>query len=437
MSTRKSIYRAFQKLDSMPAKLAREDAQKRGNQFEELILELFVAEKLLRKKSYHTSDGKSEQIDGALRIGGIRAILEVKWVNSGIAASELYAFLGKVEGKFIGTVGVFISREELSPNFLKSLRSGRRQCVIIIHGEDVDHIFDPEFPIIDYLVSTIDYLSFDNQFHFSANDFLRKAKKKGKTKNSIHPLIKKALEKKDYTNIINEWVEGLSKEDATELAGKCLEVYLCKGESGEIGSFEKNNIICLLSEAIQKLPKKQTDADWFYFEELSVNFVATVFSDLIKIFAVRYKTLDDEEKNIFDKRLINQWTKHIGNYDSENTLATITAPIWSHLDITTQNNLLKIFLSFIVSGRRSHFPQMKLASKVLRKSAQARTGPIVKELLKENINYWFEDDKKAKNWKEKMPEWYSRQYRKWEPYLKESIEDAIKEVVDKLIEETT
>ncbi len=64
MSTRNSIYRAFQKINSMPAKLAREDAQKRGNQFEELILELFAAEKLLRKKSYHTSDGKSEQIDG-------------------------------------------------------------------------------------------------------------------------------------------------------------------------------------------------------------------------------------------------------------------------------------------------------------------------------------------------------------------------------------
>lgn len=80
----------------MPAKLAREDAMKRGNQFEELILELFAAEKLLRKKSYHASDGKSEQIDGALKIGGIRALIEVKWVKSGLAASELYSFLGKV-----------------------------------------------------------------------------------------------------------------------------------------------------------------------------------------------------------------------------------------------------------------------------------------------------------------------------------------------------
>ena len=176
MSTRKAIYEAFQELDSMPAKLAREDAKKRGNQFEDLVLELFAEETILRKKSYHTSDGKSEQIDGALVIGEVRALLEIKWVNSGLAASELYAFLGKVEGKFIGTIGIFISREELSPNFLKSLRSGRRQSVIVIHGEDVDCIFEPDFPINDYLVATIDHLSYDNQFHLPANDFLRKSK---------------------------------------------------------------------------------------------------------------------------------------------------------------------------------------------------------------------------------------------------------------------
>ena len=432
MSTRKSIYKTFKELDSMPAKLASEDAKKRGNQFEELVLKLFAAEKLLQKKSYYTSDGKSEQIDGALKIGGIRALLEVKWVNSGLAASEFYAFLGKVEGKFIGTVGIFISREELSPNFLKSLRSGRRQCVIVIHGEDVDHIFDHDFPIKNYLLSTIDYLSFDNQFHLSANDFLRKSKREVEGKNGIHPLVKKALEKKDYTNIINEGIERLGNEDATVLVRECLEVYLRKGESGEIGSIEKNNIISLLSEAIQKLPQKHTDVDWFYYEELSINFVETVFSDLIEYFAVRYKTLGKEENDIFNKRLINQWIKSIGDYNSENTLANITDPIWPYLGLTTQNNLIKIFLSFVDSGRKPHFPQMKLASKILSELNQTRTDPLVKELLKENISRWFKDDRKEKNWKEKMPEWYSRQYCKWEPYLKESIEDTVREVIDEL-----
>jgi len=435
MNTRKSIYETFQKLDSMPAELAREDAIIRGNQFEKLILELFDTEKLLIKKSYHTTDGRSEQIDGAVKIGAIRALLEVKWVNSGLAASELYAFLGKVEGKFVGTVGIFISREELTPNFLKSLRSGRRQSVIVIHGEDVDHLFSLKFPIKEYLISTIDYLSFDNQFHLAANDFLRKSKRKKRKNRDIHPLIEKVLEDKDYTNITNEWVEKLSEEDAVKLTLKCLEVYLQKGESGEIGVNEKRNIVSLLSETIQKLPDKRTDADWFYYEELSINFVETVFSDLIEYFEERYENLDETEKVAFEKRLIKQWAKIIGDYDSENTLADITDPIWDYLNSSTQDSLIKIFLSFIDSGRRSHFPQMKLASKILKETKKRRTDPIVKELLTENISRWFDSDRKEKRWKEKMPEWYARQYCKWEPYLKGSIEEAVKEVVDELIKE--
>ncbi len=435
MKTRKSIYKAFQNLDSMPAKLAREDAIIRGNQFEKLILELLDNEKLLIKKSYHTTDGRSEQIDGAVKIVGVRALLEVKWVNSGIAASELYAFLGKVEGKFVGTVGIFISREELSSNFLKSLRSGRRQSVIVIHGEDVDHLFSPEFPIKEYFVSTIDYLSFDNQSHLAANDFLRKSKRKKKKNKDIHPLIEKALEDRNYTNVTDEWVGELSEKDSVKLILKCLEVYLQKGESGEISVNEKRNIISLLSEAIQKLSDKRTDADWFYYEELSINFVETVFSDLIKSFEERYKNLDKKEKFTFEKRLVKQWLKIIDDYDSENILSDITDPIWAYLSSSTQGSLIKIFLSFIDSGRRSHFPQMKLASRILRETKKRRTDPIVKELLKENISRWFDRDKKEKRWKEKMPKWYAKQYYKWEPYLKGSIKEAVKEVVDELIKE--
>lgn len=435
MKSRKFLQKAFAKLDEMPAKLAREDAKKRGNQFEELVLELFANENLIIKKSYHTSDGKSEQIDGALKLGETRALLEIKWVNSGLAASELYAFLGKVEGKFVGTVGVFISREELSPNFLKSLRSGRRQSVIVIHGDDVNYIFNHEFPLKEYLIKTIDYLSYDNQNHLSASDFLRKLKRDLGSDTKLPRLIKKALEPKDYTNIIDEWVEDIDEQEAAHIVFKSLELYLLKQDSGEIGKIEKNNLMKLLSEAIEKLPDEETDADSYYFEEMSTNFIESVFSDLIEYFSDRYDLLDTDEKNTFSKRLVSQWTKNIGDYNSENIFANITDPIWSFLDSSTQTSLIKIFLSYLDSGRRSHFPQMKLALKILRQSDTDLTDPIVRDLLKENIQYWFDDDRKEKGWKEKMPEWYSRQYRKWEPYLNESIEEAIKDVVEELEDE--
>ncbi|WP_319576013.1 hypothetical protein [uncultured Desulfobacter sp.] len=186
MKDREKIYDGFLELDGLPKKLGREDAKKRGLQFERLALELFEAEKLVKKKSYHTSDNRSEQIDGALYVDGTRALLEVKWVDSGLAASNLYAFLGKVENKFLGTIGIFLSRVNLSDNFLRSLKAGRRQSVIVIHGKDIDHIFKPNFPVAEYIRSIIDHISFDNNTHFSASDFLDNVKfKKQKSQKII------------------------------------------------------------------------------------------------------------------------------------------------------------------------------------------------------------------------------------------------------------
>ncbi len=127
-----------------------------------------------------------------------------------------------------------------------------------------------------------------------------------------------------------------------------------------------------------------------------------------------------------------QWNKHIGDYYSENTLAEITSPIWGSLDKETKEFLTKIFLSFLDSGRRTHYPQMRLASKVLRNSKPEETDHLVRELLEENISYWVEEDTKEKDWKDKIPKWYSRQYAKWEDYLLKPVEDTILEVIENI-----
>jgi len=52
----------------------------------------------VKKKSYHTSDNRSEQIDGALIVDGTRALLEVKWVSSGLS------MIGIMEPPMIGVM---------------------------------------------------------------------------------------------------------------------------------------------------------------------------------------------------------------------------------------------------------------------------------------------------------------------------------------------
>ena len=98
-------------------------AQERGRQFEKLVHRVFKTWGLLVRESYHTGDNKSEQVDGVLLFEGKYALLEAKWEKANLAASVLFAFLGKVEGKFTGTIGVFVSRNELTSNFLTALDS--------------------------------------------------------------------------------------------------------------------------------------------------------------------------------------------------------------------------------------------------------------------------------------------------------------------------
>ena len=146
----------------------------RGLKFETLIYKVFKGEGVSITKGYHTSDNRAEQIDGALEIGGRIFLLEVKWVESGIAASELYAFIGKVENKFHGTLGIFISRKELSSNFVNALSKGRRQSVIVIHGKDVDNLFKHGVGVSlkDFISHTLKVLSYDNVNHFSVSDYI-------------------------------------------------------------------------------------------------------------------------------------------------------------------------------------------------------------------------------------------------------------------------
>lgn len=444
MIKREILQKRFFELDSFPKKPTREDAQKRGIIFEELIQDLLEHEKLLSRRSYHTADGRSEQIDGALNIDGVRALLEVKWVKSGLAASELYAFSGKVEGKFIGTIGLFISREKLSSNFLNSLRTGRRQCVIVIHDDDVDHIFKPSFPIEEYLISLIDALSFDNIYHLPASEFIRKYTRKSTKgiKKQRHPLIKKALSNKDYTNVIAEWFEELSSNEINELLYECLEIFLKKAERGKIGTISKDNLICMFKEIIPNLKKEKIKTDWYFFDELSMNFRSSVFSELIEYFAPRLKFLNSIEINKIGRRLKKQWEQGIGDYHFENDMAEVTEPMWDYLNCETKEYLLTVFLNFISSDRRPHFPQMRVANKILKEYDAIDTEPIVRKLLKEGIKSWFIegidelDDNEKKKWIKRMVNWYSRQYDEWRPYINKELEKVVKSIIKQIEKES-
>ena len=85
--------------------------QKRGRNFEKLLHKLLDAEGL-RPKINLRPDG--EEIDGSFEMDSRVYLLEAKWHKTPLPASSIYAFRGKIDGKLIGTVGVFISMSSFS-----------------------------------------------------------------------------------------------------------------------------------------------------------------------------------------------------------------------------------------------------------------------------------------------------------------------------------
>lgn len=116
--------------------ISKSKPKRRGAQFERLFYEVFDRENILLEKSYFNDDG-SQQIDGAIEVNNRIFLTEVKWEKSEtLAASKLYSFLGKINSKIEGTLGLFISYNDLSDNFINSVRAGVKQNCIILNGEE-------------------------------------------------------------------------------------------------------------------------------------------------------------------------------------------------------------------------------------------------------------------------------------------------------------
>lgn len=117
--------------ESAPAALKR----KRGYDFERVLNRLLDSDGLEPRSSYKS---KGEQIDGSFYLDGTFLLLEAKWHADPIPASTLYQFKGKVDGKLIGTLGIFISMSGYSEDAVDALTAGKSLNLILFNKEDID-----------------------------------------------------------------------------------------------------------------------------------------------------------------------------------------------------------------------------------------------------------------------------------------------------------
>lgn len=122
--------------------------QQRGYEFERLIEAKLENEKLEPRASYKP---KGEQVDGSFFWKGQTFLLEAKWVKSEIPASSLYAFKGKVDGKFHTTSGIYIAVNGYSNDVEDALKFGKSLNILLFDSSDIKLIFNGEVTFIDVL----------------------------------------------------------------------------------------------------------------------------------------------------------------------------------------------------------------------------------------------------------------------------------------------
>ena len=108
--------------------------QRRGRSFERVLKQIFEREGMAPRASMRPS---GEEIDGSFAIGDRFFLLEAKWHTPPMAASALYAFKGKVDGKLVGTIGVFFSMSDYSAEAVDALLYGKALNLILFGRQDL------------------------------------------------------------------------------------------------------------------------------------------------------------------------------------------------------------------------------------------------------------------------------------------------------------
>ena len=360
----------------------------RGKDFEKLIIDVFEDENILLHRSYHTNDNKAEQIDGAIEILNRIILFEVKWVESNLAASDLYAFIGKIDNKLVGTLGLFISKEELSDNFKNAIIKGRKRIVFLLHGQDIDVLFVGEFSLKEYLEYCIRRYSYDNIIHYPCSSFIDKSKSEELSKSesdlsenkidSIKNILKiiftdsKVEEYKIDIEIknLNSEKKGLLTIYLLEKYPKYYDAYI----SAHYLNRSRNrfdNIKYALTEIIKQ--KEVTNRIFREYYKLYCNSVNEQYlSDFLwEPFKNNYEKLN--KKDIFHRTLYENYKKIKGDYDKENLLTRIIKDIWDNLDKELQHKFLYEYLEIFFSDRKDGYDQKDFAKVLISKKKYKNT----------------------------------------------------------------
>lgn len=133
--TRSQLRTQFDEMAALPESAQAADKRRRGQQFEVFLKALLEADGLSPRIRIRP-DG--EEIDGSFVVNDRVFLLEAKWHAAPLPASSIYQFKGKVDGKLIGTLGVFISISGYGEDTVNALTLGKDLNVILFDRSDIE-----------------------------------------------------------------------------------------------------------------------------------------------------------------------------------------------------------------------------------------------------------------------------------------------------------
>lgn len=368
----------FAEMDRLGDNAPKESRRERGIEFEALLNDIFEEDQILLSRSYHTADNKREQIDAAIEINNRVFLVEVKWVKSKTAASELYAFLGKIENKFVGTLGIFISRNPLSNNFIRSLNTGRRQSVIIIHGEDVDEFFSLNGPKLeDYINVAIKLLSYNNRTDYPVKEYMKNlashkqaAKAIENTKDEAKEFIREQLNKGDRgLHEIKTEFGFLPKPSQDEVFKFAIRNYSDVFYSSLIDKkyFLTKNYMNLFMQINPKSDILIGTLKEYFLQLLPKNLKLYGREEILRLYGGLMKNISDAGwGQEFEATILDLFKKNYGQYDEENILTDIIDKYWDHSSESFKDQVSRFYLNiFNDSSRSPKFAQKQFANRLV------------------------------------------------------------------------
>jgi hypothetical protein len=365
--------------------------RKRGFEFEKLFNKICEDQGILLSNSYKTADSE-QQIDGAVEINSRIFLIESKWEKKAtLAASKLFSFLGKINSKIEGTIGIFISYNELSENFISAVRNGLRQTCIVIHGEEnIMDIIEEKVNLKDFIWYTFQQASTKNRSFVNTSEY--------------QSLPKKQI-KQVSIQIDTKWNEissYLLDSSSVDKFATCLETNYHKDielskKALNLFSVVYTNALrqqkyltlikkCLIEEKdsfktqiIQRLRSKR----WTEFVKYS-------FLDNLK---GEFDSIESADKNKIIENAINHLEEYLGSYDDENNSSELIDFLFEYLSVSDFEKLSNAYLViYCDSSRKDKFLQKKISDRIFRKLKELEKEPF--DVVKSTIITKLQDEKR-------------------------------------------